>query len=318
VPAPHKFTVVAITLALAPAGCDRPAASPAAPVVCAAHTFPIAGACLADDDARAYCGKVARPVPGGCAPGSCPTGEPLDLASGECVPRLRLRKLGVAHKVALKEDTSLGCAKDGITLSVEGASFACLPQATQCGRGAHWSDASCHPDAACAPGSVPDASGACVIVLHRERDESVLDVGTWLRLVVGVDGGEGTAAICGPLVRRPWIAEVVAHGNATLDVEADLVFPNNDVSQARVTVHARRRFDPHSAEPLAMLAVTEHLEPVWKALRAVGGVASAASVSAEVHCPVSGGVDAIAVPALEKGDGDSDGGPHEESGKPPS
>jgi hypothetical protein len=160
------------------------------------------------------------------------------------------------------------------------------------------------------------------MVLHRERDESVLDVGTWLRLVVGVDGGEGTAAICGPLVRRPWIAEVVAHGDATIDVLADLVFPDNDVSQARVTVHARRRFDPHSAEPLAMLAVAEQLEPVWKALRAVGGVASAASVSAEVHCAVSGGVDAIAVPALgsgsENGDGQSDGGLHEESGKPAS
>jgi hypothetical protein len=295
-----------VTFALG--ACTHAATTPTIPAACAAHTFPLAGACVSEDDARAYCGKVATPEAGGCAPSSCPAGDPLDLASGECVPRLKLRKLAATRNVDRVDDAVLGCAKDGAALSVEGSNVACIPRKAQCGRGAHWSDDRCHPDPACPPGSVPDRAGTCVGVSHRENGENVLDVGTWIRAVVGPDGGEGTAAICGPIVARPWLAGVVAHGNAVLEVEVDMVFPDNDVAHARVTAKASRRFDPHTAEPASLSMVTEELEPLWKALRSLGGVASAASASTEVHCAVEGGTDAIAVPREKDASASTDSG----------
>jgi hypothetical protein len=293
-----RFALLAVLLGVL--GCTRPASSPASLTACPPHTFVIAGACLDEDDARAYCGSGAQPEVGGCAPATCSTGEPVDLASGECVPRLGLRKMAAAHKLDLKADGPLACAKEGAAMSVEGTSFACLPRAASCGRGSRWSESTCHPDPACPLGSVPDAKGACVAVLRRGPRESTLDVGAWIRLVVGPDGGDGTNTICGPLVQRPWLASVVAHGKATLDVQVSFVFPDNDVAQARVTVKARRRFDPHSDDPLTPVVLATHLDPVWKALRAIGGVANAASATTAVHCNLEGGSDSTGIPQPAK------------------
>lgn len=298
--------VVLVTFALG--ACTRVANVATTPPACAAHTFPLAGACVPEEDARAYCGNVAAPEAGGCVQNACAAGDPLDLGSGECVPRMKLHKLASARNVDRVDDGLLGCAKDDAALSVEGSNVVCIPRKVQCGRGARWSIDHCRPDAACPAGSVPDSAGACVGVVRRENGESVLDVGTWIRSVVGPDGGEGTSAICGPVMERPWLAGVVAHGNAVLEVQVDIVFPDNDVAHARVTAKARRRFDPHSAEPASLMTVTESLEPVWKALRSVGGVASAASASAGVHCALEGGTDAIAIPHEKDASASADSG----------
>jgi len=294
-------------------GCARPPIAPAPPSACPEHTTPIAGACLSEADAHAYCGNAARPASGGCSPSACAGVEPIDLGTGECVTMRTLRKLAATLKVDVKNDATLGCAKSDARLSVDGTSVACLARATRCGRGGAWAEGACHADPACPRGSVPDAAGACVAVVHRDHGEAVLDVGTWVRLVIGPDGGKGTSTICGPLAERPWLAGIVPHAHGVVDVVTSIVFPDNDVGGARVTVNATRQQDPHMADTFAPIALTKELDPVWKTLRGLGGVANAASASAVVHCTVDGGTEAVAIPR-----GDKEGPPPVDSEKPAS
>jgi hypothetical protein len=306
----------AITLPLVVAyGCARPAASPVpAEPACAPHTFPIAGACLDDVEARAYCGSGAEPEGGGCLPEVCEDGAPRDLATGNCVPVLALRKLGAGKHGVAKADASVSC--DDAGLVVDDESVGCLTRAATCGRGSSWEDGACRADRACSPGFVreafvpaaadvvsirdggrlPDATvparapAACVPVVRRDHGETILDVGTWIRLVIGPDGGPGTPAICGPLAQRPWLAGVGPGSHAVVEVRVDLLFPDNNVSEARVTATARLGSDPPGADPVAPFLLSKYLDPLWKTLHVLGGTASASSATVRVRCAVDGGL----------------------------
>jgi hypothetical protein len=81
-----------------------------------------------------------------------------------------------------------------------------------------------------------------------------------------------------------------------VDVHVSLIFPDNDIHEARVTVTARTETDLRIAPSAAPLPVAKHLEPVWNSLRSIGGVANAASTTADVRCTIDGGKDAVSVP----------------------
>jgi hypothetical protein len=273
----------------------------------------IAGACLSHEEAVAYCGKESKPEAGGCAPTVCDSDEPIDLTTGACVPRLTLRKVESDQRIAPARDGGLGCTDGDAGLVVEGDDLACVPRGVLCGRGARWSEGSCHPDPACAVGSVPDPSGACVPVVSRRDGQKILDVGAWIRLVVGPDGGEGTSAVCGPLRERPWRAGVSPHTTALIEVRVAVVFPDNDVKTAHVEAAGKRRFDAHNFDSTAPVPVVRALEPVWIALRAIGGEANAASATTTVRCVIDGGGDVAGGATPRK-----EGSGHSASAKPPS
>jgi len=287
------------------AACRHPAApgGPRSVATCPPRAVGIAGACLNPDEAADYCGKAAKPDQGGCLRPACPPQETRDIASGECVPALALRKIAAMRHIDLKDEASLGCANAETSLVVDGSHVACIPHAVSCGRGARWMDGGCRSDIACPPGSVAQspltkvgevASLVCVPVVHKERADALLDVGTWVRLVLGPDGGEGTAAVCGPLALRPGELGVVPHGKTTLEVEVRLVFPDNEVS---AVVLARRRGDAHAEAAPAPPMIVDALSPLWKSLRLVGGTANAASATVTVQCPIESGPAPTAVPA---------------------
>jgi len=292
-----SLTVVGLIAATA---CSHPVTAPPKPAMCGAGTFAVAGACVTRDEAEAYCGKAALPELGGCVTRDCASGEPTDLASGECVPFLTLQSMAATDHVALKDGGTLGCAPEA-GLVVEGEKSACIPHAASCGRGAQWVDAGCHPTVACPPGTVPDTSThpeACVAVVHKERQQVSFDVGTWVRLVLGPDGGSGTDALCGPLALRPWRAGLGARSTSVVLVRVDLVFPDNEVSQARVNVSAHKYVDAQggTGDDVFSVPVGKYLDPLWKALREVGGVSNAASATVKVRCAVDGGPRATSVP----------------------
>jgi hypothetical protein len=315
----RPLALAALVLA---AACTRgarptPAASgtPAAPALaCPPGAFPLGGACLADDDARRYCEKTALPSAapgaGGCEERTCDEGAPVDERTGDCVPTRVLRAIAELHHVKLKEDAGVGCAMPEAGVRVEGESAACLARASTCGRGARWvagggaGDAgvgACLPDPGCPAGSLPDTSKPerpCVAVLTRPRvasgggeAEARLDVGAWIRLALGNDGGEGTPAVCAPLQRRPWRAKVGLRSTAVIEVRVDLLFPDNDVSRARVTAKVDKPFDTHDLDNLNLQLESGYLDPVWAALRGLGGVSSAASARVQLKCTLDGGVD---------------------------
>lgn len=291
-----RSAVFAAAVTFAGIACANHVASVKAAPACPAGTFGIAGVCLTHDQAVAYCGKGARPEGGGCAPTACDHDAPTDLASGECIPRLSLRTIEGRRGAP---DAEAGCTSDA-GLVIEGESMACLPRPLLCGRGATWASGACRPDPVCPAGAIADATGACVTVVGGTGADRVLDVGAWIRLVLGPDGGDGTPAVCGPLRERPWRAGVAAHGSATIDVRVDLVFPDNAVSAAQAEVRARRHFDPHDMDSATPVAAARSMDPLWDALRAVGGTASAASASVEVRCPIEGGFDVPGGPPPRK------------------
>jgi len=287
--------------------CEQPVvvAPPPGVAPCAPGTFAIAGVCLSAEDAAVYCGKGAKPEGGGCAPIVCREAEPVDLATGQCVPVLTLRRL--ESRGRLRPDAGVGCSVLDAGLVVEGESFACLPHASLCGRGARWADGACRPDPVCPPGTIADPHGACAAVLTTARGERVLDVGAWIRLMIGPDEGEGTAAVCGPLLERPWRAGVIAHGSRAVEVQVDLVFPDNEVKAASARVHAETRYDPRTMSARTPVAVGKYLEPLWNTLHALGGIASAASASVRVACTLDGGGNVLGAPAQ---DGEAPPPPH--------
>jgi hypothetical protein len=244
------------------------------------------------DDAKEYCGKGARPEGGGCMPIECANGEPVDLASGDCVPLLSLRKLMAA---TMKPDAALGCLNADAGIIAEGTSVGCLEHSNLCGRGARWRDG-CHADPVCPVGTIADPVGACVAVVRKLGPETIVDVGAWLRVVVGPDGGDGTSAVCGPLIERPWRAGVSSHGSAEVDVQVDLLFPDNDVKRAEVTVSAAKHDDPRTVDPGASVPAARYMDPLWSALRRLGGTANAASATVRVRCAVDGGTDLAGTP----------------------
>ena len=85
-----------------------------------------------------------------------------------------------------------------------------------------------------------------------------------------------------------------------VEVRVDLVFPDNEVKSARVNVSAHRRSDPHDTEASPSVPIAKYMEPVWNALRALGGVASAASASVRVTCALDGGGSVLGAPPPEK------------------
>jgi hypothetical protein len=133
-------------------------------------------------------------------------------------------------------------------------------------------------------------------VLHGGR-ERVVDVGTWGRVLVGADGGVGAPSFCAPLALHPALFGATVGAEVTLEVGVLIVFPDNDITR----VHARlSMMDPATGRPLAPVAasvVEQSAEPLWTALRALGGSSSAATFSATIRCQIRNGLAPQARPA---------------------
>lgn len=117
----------------------------------------------------------------------------------------------------------------------------------------------------------------------------LLDAGTWTRLVIGPDGGEGSASLCAALAHDPAVFGVRAHGSLSLRLTVDLVFPDNELAGARASVMGA---DPVTtgalAHPSAAGAIDAAIDALLRPLRSSGAISNAASVNATVRCVVRG------------------------------
>lgn len=76
---------------------------------------------------------------------------------------------------------------------------------------------------------------------------------------------------------------------------------------------ARRPLDVRNFGPPALVPIGDVLDPLWNTLRAINGVASAASTRVRVHCTVEGGSGVVRTPPPG-----ADGGPDGLDGDPAS
>jgi hypothetical protein len=287
--------------------CPREAAPVAGACACAAGLVVLDGACVGPREIEAYCGerRAAGAGKGGCPVHPCRADDALDLVTATCVPRQRARAV-LSRIRPIADDLDVRCASSEV-LVVYREYASCVPPASTCPRGTTWDDGAgdggaCAPLPACAPGEVreepsapdaaPDAgagaspaSGRCVRVVTREtRGEPVVDVGTWTRAILGPDGGEGTTRVCRALgLAAP--LDVGPEETRDLHLTVDLVFPDNDVTAVSARVDAPGVPDGDAVADAARGA----LDPLLVPLRAMGGVADAASVTVRVRCRIQGG-----------------------------
>lgn len=230
---------------------------------CRADLRLVLGACVSPRTAADRCGSTAIPTvdgsSGGCvARAPCAAGRARDVVSGLCLPRRDVRALASSVGILVAEDEVLACPSGAELVAVaddprgRAPRLACLPAGEEA------------PTRTCAAGAI-DTAGACVRVAGHGR----VDVARWVHAVIGVEGGEGAPLLCAAIARSPG-----AVGAAPADerVSVALVFPDNDVTQVSAEVHGTSV----DAEPV--------VAPLIEALRALGGVASQASVATTVRC----------------------------------
>jgi hypothetical protein len=245
------------------------------------------GSCVTPATAAAFCGKAAGYQQGGCVPKPCPNGA-LDDVTGTCESPSDLREIGHAE-----DGENLGC-DDGTVLLVDPSHVRCVDEKASCPRGAAWTNGGCQPGPACPPGNLPGGlpdRGPCVPFLRTGTGSGtsggatvIVDVGTWARLALGPDGGEGTAALCSGVARRPWLFSALT-GASPIRVRAEvtLTFPDNDVTRVHERV-ALWDLEHHALSEAATGALAQSARALVETLRSVGGLSSAASVTATVAC----------------------------------
>jgi hypothetical protein len=219
----------------------------------------------------AFCGPAARMGATGCAFRLCQRDEVIDVATGSCLARSLLGHEGTSP-----------CG-EGLAPLVESGRIACVPPDATCPRGTRREEADCARAPLCPPGTLPDGSGCRpVVTAGASSGTSGVDVGAWVALVLGIDGGPGTSALCAPLLQRPATFGLEDGVSATLNIRVALEVPNQDISR----VHAAASADVagRALPPPGMTVLVSAVDSLVEALRSLGGMASTAAVEVGVHC----------------------------------
>jgi len=202
----------------------------------------------------------------------------LDVVTGECSAPNAIPRPGV-------------CPSGQASLLAAGR-FTCVDRDATCPRGSGRDADVCARPARCPPGTLPIGADCRPIVSRSARaGRTTVDVGAWVAIVLGPDGGSGSADLCRPLLQRI----------ATFDDSADplpiririsLDVPDQDLAGVHgETVAWREGADAGAAgdgetalsAPL-QAAVRDSVGTLLEPLRSLGGEASAAHVKAEVRC----------------------------------
>jgi hypothetical protein len=270
-------------ISCAPA-CPRDSAPNAAGrCACSEGDVSLFGACVPPSVADAFCGPAAvvdSPADGaggGCVFRSCGSDDALDLSSGACVARGPLPHAG-----------SVACSEPALPIVEEGRPLCVSPAAT-CPRGTTRGTGAktCTRPPGCPPGALPDGSSCRAIVttggLTGHAAGPRVDVGAWATLVLGVNGGPGSPALCQPLAQRPDILPAPAGGARTLHIALALLMPDEDVSRLHAELETRDTTG-HDVAPAVQALVSASVSTLLELLRSLGGEASTAVVELEVSC----------------------------------
>jgi len=251
------------------------------------------GACVSTKTADAYCGTGAELVRGACAFHPCEAAHALDVTTGECVPMRALRELAAADGAAIFAGEALECEDERAPV-VDAGHVACALGDGACPRGSKAvpGGGGCVVGPRCGLGAIYDeGASSCVSIVARPEGarRPLVDVGAWLRLVVGADGGEATRAFCQPLMLHA--AEAGVKPGETLDalVTVELRVPDEDVRAAYATLDGVSRGSGERLSEAAMARLEASTRPLIAALEALGGGATATAAEVHVRCTVKAG-----------------------------
>jgi hypothetical protein len=262
--------------------------------VCNPDRLGVAGQCMTQADANAYCGRGFNFQNGGCQKIVCANGTSLDEASGQCVANTQVAgNLGVQ----VGQGETLQCSA-GTVLVIEGGSGACVPQEQTCAPDEQWNGNACTKQVQCPTGASWDAArNACVAFAKTGDDAAQVDVVTWAQSNYGVNGGKGTSSFCNRFAHKPWRFGVSQGQTATLQIGIQLSFAGGDVKGGSVATKASFAGNPLQVPPSGVEAVQTGAADVLSSLTKGGGNASTPGVSTMVHCTVQNAAAPIVVPA---------------------
>jgi hypothetical protein len=237
---------------------------------CREGTVAVLGACVDPAVGDSFCGPAGRIGGAGCEFRVCSNSEALDLTTGSC--------LAVHRRII---GGPLACGIDAIPVLAGGQESCVLRRAT-CPRGTNRVADSCVRGPRCPPGTLPEES-ACRPVLARRT----LDVGAWVSLALGIDGGFGSPELCRPLEQDPRIFGARPGTPVPLEIAIALSVPNQDVTRVRADVRARGGHEPLA--PAAEHLVRAAVDTLIELLRGLGGETNAASADIRVRCLIVAG-----------------------------
>jgi hypothetical protein len=250
------------------------------------------GACVSQETGDKFCGVAAQFNAGGCTPKACAADQSVNVDTGACLPKSAVDAIS---RLKLEEDEHVGCHSSGRVLVVAHDSALCMSPTDVCGRGSRQpANLACGGPAACEAGEILDeSSDRCIRIVKSDEHGYVVDVGAWMRFVLGPDGGPGTRTLCSPLLSSG--VQPLVYGR--VDVRIDLAFPDNDVSLVSPNVTLHEDDTRQVPQPQANALVMQLVET----LRQLGGTASAGVVSTHVVCDLPALESTMAIRAGDSG-----------------
>jgi hypothetical protein len=265
---------------------------------CVKGYFDLAGQCLDQLQANAYCGAGYSYAPpaqgwaGGCVELTCRPGDKLDLKTGWCISKDELAKQA---GVSLGQGQTLGCTA-GEVLVVEGGSAACVPAEQSCAKDEYWAGQSCVKEPTCATGQKFDRAQARCVAYAQGGEEHVVDVHTWVASTYGPNGGTGAASFCSTLAKKPLSFGLSAGSSTIVRVKIDLAFPANEVARGVAQSSAVYDFSGNAVPPAGASEVASAVDSSFKALVSGGGRANAQQTTTTVRCGIVHGSKPVVVP----------------------
>ena len=265
---------------------------------CLKGFLPVAGQCLTQQAANAYCGVGHQWQMGGCVQSACRPGDELDQSTGLCIPREQVNKVGTNIGVNVGQGQQLGCPA-GTKLVIDGPTAACVPLAQTCARDETWTGQSCAKIVQCPTGSIWDtAVRQCVQYTQGSGgDEVTVNVAQWANSNYGPNGGAGASSFCGAFAKKPWSFGVSEGNSAFVRIAVMLSFPGGDITKAAVQTSSvfdgSRNPVPAKGAGEVEAAARSILGPLVQG----GGRASAPSATTTVKCAVINAAKPQPVPA---------------------
>ncbi len=244
--------------------------------------------CGPSPDARAPSAAAASPEEPDLP--TCAAGEALDLAHRVCLPADRVREVASEGQIVADEDEVMTCGEGvlAVTRDADGArALDCIPAKSTCRSGA-WREGGCVRAETCrAPTAreasrVADGRGHCLALATAPS----VDVATWARARLGIDGGDVEPTLCAELERAPRALGLSPSRETRVDFAFDLRFEDNDVTRAALVWRAR--VGGHAIDAAASEAVAHEIDARVAELRARGGSARAASLHVDASCTLRG------------------------------
>ncbi len=261
---------------------------------CLRGYFDVAGQCLDQSHASAYCGRGYGWVNGGCVELQCKPGDQLDLTTGGCVPKAQVSQ---QTGVQVGQGQKVGCPA-GQKLVFDNGVAACVPASQACAKDEVWNGTVCQKTVTCATGSVWDpARGQCVAYAQGGGgSELTVDVVTWAASNYGQNGGAGTPSFCSTFAKKPYSFGIQPGSSAAIRVQVMLSFTGQEIAKGQMQTVAAYDQSGGPVPPKGAADVQSGAETSFGALVAGGGRARTPSVQTTVKCIVTNSAKPQAVP----------------------